>query len=1139
MRTRHRVSSCFLFLVGVLILGTPGFAQTSSTGSIVGLVTDPSGAVIPGTTVELTNVSTNITHATATDATGTYRFPLLAPGVYTVRFSAHGFKALTLNHVVVTVTETATVNGALSVGSPTQTVTVEAGAPLLQTQSTTVGGVVSQQAVNNLPLTTRNYTQILALVPGVSSDLTDAGTLGRNTTDDYVNGMRTIDNTFSMDGVVINNFGTGRAGDWLGYSGIAIPNPDSIQEFQVQTSLYDAQYGRGGGANVDVVTKTGTNHIHGDAFEYLRNTALNANDFFLNSTGQSRPVLRQNQFGFTVGGPVKKDKLFYFGSYQGTRQTNGEGASLASSFLPLLTNDRSRSALGSEFCGQTGAMGGVAVACDGSNINPVALALLNDKLPNGTYFIPTPQKIASNGEGFSVFSVPSVWSEDQVVGNVDAVLSRGNTLSAHWFSSRDPQTVSFTSSNVPGTGATTNFQNRNLSLRLTSTLSSHITNEAILGFNRSYGLLATDTPVTDSQVGITPLADVNTLPIISVQGLFNVGGSWNDNFKTGVTAYNPSDHITWIHGAHSFRFGVDVVRTGENFDLNGPKRGSLTFLSFPDFLLGMSAAQNGTSFSNVWASSYTTGITYRTLRVTDYSGYFEDVYQLQKNLTLNMGLRWDVYGNVYDKNGVMSNFWPSLAQNSFGASGTLTGYVVPTNFGGSVPSGVTSTGNNTAFSSPNELHNFGPRFGLAWQPLSSSKNLVVRAGYGIYYTRTSGNDLLQLGTTPPYSLRADNTGTLDALATFQVPFNPAPPPVSSFPIWLPRTLSTSYAPEMLAQNWQAPIAQQYSLNVQYELAREYLIQIGYVGSHGTHLLEARNYNQPYLATPENPINGQTTTTVENENLRVPILGFAPSVFYFETNGNMLNNSLQASLTKRFNHGFLLQASYTFGKTLDDVANGTGSDSPWGGFFSGDAHGPRNLAWGPADFNRPQRFVLSYFWQLPTIQSAKGFTRQLVNGWLLSGVTTFQSGLPITINDQRAATVFGAFFFSQMGTYCSGMGNGDVATHGSVESRLNNYLNVNAFCAPPVIGDGTGFGDVGRGVVYGPGNANWDVSVTKQFNVPTWEESSNIEFVAEFFNFFNTPQFVNPATLLPYANFGQITRTSVSPRIIQMALKFNF
>ncbi|MGB6484786.1 MAG: carboxypeptidase regulatory-like domain-containing protein [Candidatus Acidiferrales bacterium] len=1139
MRPRHRVSMCFLFLVGVLIWGAPGWAQTSSTGSIIGLVTDPSGAVIPGATVEVTRVSTNVTHVTTTDAAGTYRFPLLPPGDYTVKFSAKGFKALTFNHIVVTVTETATLNGALPIGSSTQTVTVQGGAKLLQTQSSTVGGVVSQQAVNNLPLTTRNYTQILGLVPGVTSDLTDAGTLGRNTTDDYVNGMRTIDNTFSMDGVVINNFGTGRAGDWLGYSGIAIPNPDAIQEFQVQTALYDAQYGRGGGANVDVVTKTGTNQIHGDAFEYLRNTALDADDFFLNSTGQPRPVLRQNQFGFTLGGPIKKDKLFYFGSYQGTRQTDGEGASsLASSFLPPLTNDRSASALGSEFCGQKGAMGGVAVACDGSNINPVALALLNYKLPNGTYFIPTPQEV-SNGEGFSVFSVPSIWSEDQIVGNVDAVLSRSNTLSAHWFSSRDPQTVSFTTATVPGSGATTDFQNRNLVLRLTSSVTSHLTNEALLGFNRNYGVLSTNTPVTVSNVGMTPVANLATIPIISVDGLFGVGGSWNDNFKTAVTAYSPSDHLTWIHGAHSFRFGVDIDRTGENFDLNGPKRGDLTFLSFPDFLLGMSGPQNGTSFSNIWDSSYTTGITDRELRVTDYSSYFEDAYQARQNLTLNIGLRWDVYGGVYDKNGVMSNFWPSLAQNPTSSGGTLTGYVVPTNFSGSVPSGVSSTGNNSPFDNANQWHNFEPRFGLAWTPLNRLKNLVVRAGYGIYYTRTSGNDLLQLGTTPPYSLRADNTGALNSLATFQDPWNPAPPPVSAFPIWLPRTLTSDYAPEMLAQNFASPMSQQYSLNVQYQLARSYLIQVGYVGNHATGLLEARNYNQPGLATPQNPINGQTTNTVENENLRVPILGFAPSLYYFETNGNMIDNSLQASLTKRFDHGFLLQASYTFAKILDDVANGTGSDSPWGGFFSGNADASRHLAWGPADFNRPQRLVLSYVWQVPSPQATNRFEREVVNGWSLSGDSTFQSGTPITINDARAATVFGAFFFSQMGTYCPGMGNGNAATHGSVESRLGDYLNANAFCAPPTIGDGTGFGDVGRGVVYGPGNANWDVSVNKLFNTPTWEENSNIEFIAEFFNFFNTPQFANPASLLPYSNFGQISSTSVSPRIIQMALKFNF
>ncbi len=1137
-----RLAKLVLVIIATASWVTVAMAQSAATGALAGTITDQSGAVIPHASVKVTNAGTGMTRAADTDAGGFYKILTLPPGKYSTVVAAPGFKAENFPDVTINVAETRTLNVNMQVGVSGESVTVEGAAAQVQTESATLGSVVGEQTVRGLPLTTRNYTQILHLAPGVEADLANAGEIGRNTQDVYVNGARTIDNNFQMDGAQVNNFGTGRAGDWLGYTGISIPNPDAIQEFKIQTSQYDAQYGRGVGANVNVVTKSGTNQFHGSLFEFLRNDALDANDFFSNRTGQKKPILRQNQFGGTFGGPIKKEKLFFFGSYQGTRQTNGVGSgSLRSSFLPPITDDRSQQALGRQFCGQSGAGGGVAVACDGSNINPVALSLLTAKLPNGTFFIPTPQTIQSNGLGFSVFSVPSTFSENQYLGNVDYVVTKNNTLSGRYFQSSDPQILSFTgASTLPGTGASSDFKNYNFVLKLTSIPKASLINELMFSFKRNYGLLATLTPIRATDIGMTPNDGNPVIPLISVEGLFNTGGDWNDNFLTAVTAFTYGDHLSLTKGHHTVRLGFDLEQTMDNFDLTGPKRGSLDFLSFPDFLLGMSAAQNGSQLSNIHSVSALSGLSDRQLRVKDYAIFAQDDFKVHPRFTLNVGVRWDLYGPTMEKRGRMSNFWPSRANNNdVNGAGTLSGYVVADNFPNPIPPGVTKTGNNGPYDAYYRLDNIGPRIGFSWQPLARTSRVVVRGGYGMFYSRTSGNDILQLDTLPPYSIREDLIGTTAAKATFQVPFNPALPPPSAFPIFVPRSLSTGLAPEFLAQDWNSPRTQQFSLNVQTEFLKNWLLEVGYVGAHGTRLLESRNINQPFLASPQNPINGQTTNTLANVPLRVPILGFGPSVFFFETNGNYRHDSFQSTVTKRFSKGFQFQAAYTWGKTMDDVGNSLAQNSVWGGFFTADAHGDRRKAWAPADFDRTHRLVFNYLYEFPKFHADSGIAGKVLSGWAFSGVTTFQSGDPLTVQDIRAGTIFGSFFFSALATFCPGASNASIPTHGSVGDRVDNFLNASAFCPPVQIGDGTGFGNVQRGSVRGPGQSNFDLALNKSTKVGWWTEGATVQFRAEFFNAFNHPQFADPNLLLPFPGFGQITKTRMSPRIIQFALKYNF
>src|SRR5499427_1268404 len=412
---------CKLALISsslLLILPSAAAAQTAGTGALSGTVTDSNGAVVSEVQIKVTSDATGEIHTVTSHSSGAYVVPLLLPGTYTVEFAKSGFKTAVKSALEIIVTETARLDVQLEAGGVQEKVTITADAPLLQTESPALGRVTDRDLVNNLPLVTRNYTQIVTLSPGIAANVVNATDLGRGSGGLSQGNFRAYgaggaDNNFQMNGVQINDLQA--SGTFSG--GVAVPNPDAIQEFKVQTGLYDASYGRNAGANVNVVTRSGSNEFHGNVFEFFRNDALNANDFFRNKAGQPKGVLKQNQFGFTFGGPVRKDKLLFFVSYQGMRQINGVGGGATANFFsPPFTNDRSRAALGKLFGGQGGLFGGVKVANDGSNISPQALALLNLKLPGGQFAIPTPQLINPAQsfalQGFSAFSTPATFNED-------------------------------------------------------------------------------------------------------------------------------------------------------------------------------------------------------------------------------------------------------------------------------------------------------------------------------------------------------------------------------------------------------------------------------------------------------------------------------------------------------------------------------------------------------------------------------------------------------------------------------------------------------------------------------------------------------------------------------------------------------
>src|SRR5579864_1450316 len=478
-----------LLLITLVLCAGVALSQTASTGAIAGTVTDPSGAVLAGASVKVTNETTGESRTVVSGHDGSFIAPLLLPGTYRVEVSTTGFKTLARTGVPVFVTEKQDLHLALQVGTKTETVEVEAATELLKTEDSALGNVTEGGSVSELPLVNRNYTQIVGLSPGVVADVNNASDLGRgnsglsSTTGGFsAHGGATNDNNYQMNGSEVNDLMA--AGSFSG--GVPIPNPDAIQEFKVQTGQYDAAYGRNAGANVDLITKSGTNAFHGTVFEFLRNDIFNANDYFLNRSNKPKASLKQNQFGLALGGPVIKNKLFVFGSYQGTRQINGldtTAACLSTFFTPKELAglpDRSRTSLGAAFVGQTATSGDQTVAQDGSNISQEAINLLNLKFPDGSYLIPDPQDPST---GQSTVTQNCFYNADQFLTNVDYNQTDRSKLTGRFFFDNNKQNATFPQSftnTLKGFDQPINTSFRNLSLTHTYTFNSRLLNQVVL-----------------------------------------------------------------------------------------------------------------------------------------------------------------------------------------------------------------------------------------------------------------------------------------------------------------------------------------------------------------------------------------------------------------------------------------------------------------------------------------------------------------------------------------------------------------------------------------------------------------------------------------------------------------------------------
>jgi hypothetical protein len=1141
------------------------FGQAPGTGAISGVISDPSGKVIANAEILTINEATHASRSVLSTALGVFRVPLLPPGTYAVTVKAAGFADQTLSSIPVTVSETSSLNVKLTIAGASTSVQVASTAEMVETESSTLGRAVDQEAVEALPLANRNYTQILGLSPGVLVALPDATALGRDSQNVTSNGAKTTSNNIQFNGIDANNLSQNSAANDGEEVGTAVPAPDAIQEFKVQTANYDASYGRGAGANVDFISKTGTNRFHGSAWEFVRNNIFNANDFFSKFDGQPRPDLKQNEFGASFGGPIRKDKTFIFGEYQGITAINGEAVGAKQTTdLPQLTSDRSAATLGAQFCPAnhgntagylTNALG-TQVACDGSNINPVALALLNFKLSNGQYAVPNPQVNLPTvtGQlplGQSTFSMPAVYKENQFSINLDQIVTEKNTLSGRFFFSRAPTIQAFSpnAANVPGWGTNELDENTMFVLADTHVFNSNLINVARFGFMRFDGLSAVANPILATDLGMSSPTGITgpttSAPGVSITGLFTTGDAGTPAQWQNTNSFIWQDTVSRTHGLHNMRFGVEVKRHEVDVDAPFSSDGLLQISTFDDFLLGQSAAQNGspTGVSNVTDSMGSSGLFRKDERYTDLAGFIQDDIKLTQRLTINAGFRYEIFGPPLDIHGLLPNFDPSIAAGQVPTTGSLSGFTLPANYPGPIAPGVTKT--STAGLWSTDYHDVSPRLGFALQ-LTREPIVVLRGGYGIYYDRPSGDFAeSQLGQQP-FSLQQISFDAQNAGATLQSPFSPLLPPASNFPIYQPRIAGGGSFTSGVSPHIIDPYTQEYNLNLQYAFQHDFLLEAGYVGSHTTHSPGSVEFNQALLASAQNPVNGATMNTAANVIQRLPFAGISTGSLFNETSFEANYNSLQASITKRLSHGLQFLGSYTWSKILDETSGSGGSDVFELWLLTNNQFNPRQ-AYGLTDFDRDQRLVTNFTWTSPKLQGMSMLPRHVLSDWEFSGISVIQSGSPITVLDSNAGLVYGNFENRAQLT------GSNPSTQGSLHSRvLNGYLNPNAFTiapeAPNASGPGdTGFGNSGVGIVRGPGQHNIDMAVERIFPVT---ESSSVRFRAEFFNLTNTPQFANPNNSLDIVQgpngpvnlnplFGAITATAANPRIIQFAMKFLF
>ena len=856
--------------------------------------------------------------------------------------------------------------------------------------------------------------------------------------------------------------------------------------------------------------------------------------------------------------------------------------------------------------GGAGAGAGMQIAPDGSNINPIAIALLQAKTADGSYFIPS-----SGTAGFQsgvVYSIPAYDREYQGMLNLDYILNNKNTFSFRFYRSWEPQSISFSgAAYLPGTPATDPFGYHNMVTRLTTIVNNSLVNELHVSYQRTTTDLFQQPPPSTYEAAINPAVPVGQnflgggLPfstVISIPGFFQAGGSSSGDETVHNLQAQVGDQVSWTHGKHSVRAGGEFEQVDWFWDYFGLSHGITAFSTFSDLLIGLPGgcgaavvgACNGSNFSNIlntnnFAVRSGPGGIVHGYKARNGNAFAQDDIKVSQRLTLNLGVRWEFDGLMADKYGNATNLWLSqlASVNGNGSAfpstpGTATpvGWVVVNNFDsrspaqggwGTLPSGVLQLGSPVPSKNGVPLTDFAPRLGFAWQPVGGNK-LVLRGGAGFFYDRVPGNTIGHaVEQSPPYSITLDQSPGTNQFSSLAQPFQNIP--LGTFPTrWLnfAKNTGSDLAQSFMVDNLITPLIYSYNLNVQYQLAKSWMVEAGYVGSRGIHQPNTLHIlNGALIASPTNPINGITVSSGANTRLRVPYLGFSPTGLQGADNqGDIKFNSFQFTLRKQLSYGLSMQAAYTFSRAFTTQGYSTGAPPGVGSTNIGNPTGP---VYGLNPQYRPQRLVVNYSYDIPG--HGKGALGILTKGWTLSGVTTIQGGQPLSIIDTRGGSVYGLSgapaLLASTAQIAAGKTYADIPSSGSLGSRLGGTAsqgcgyfacgtpatattgaaNFTAFTTIPVVGTagggagGTDFGNAGVGIVLGPGQFDFDTTLAKMTRVGGIHEDARLQFRAEFFNLFNHPQFAVPALNAGLGSFGQITATSVNPRLIQLALKYIF
>ena len=1090
------------------------------TGSIRGSVVDPSGAAVQAAAVSARQTETGLTRSSVTDHSGAYVLLELPVGHYELRVEAKGFQAYAQQGIIIDVNETATIPVRLAVGAETQHVDVQADAQLIQGTVTSMGETVSEREVLDLPLNGRNFTQLGLLQPGVvplTPGLAEAGGSLRDGQAYAVNGQRPESNNFLIDGA--NNF-NGVDGGF-----VLEPPVDAIDEFRILTHNANAEFGDSLGSTTNIITRSGTNQFHGALWEFIRNDAFDATNYFASST----EPLKQNQFGGTFGGPIKKDKTFFFGYYEGFRNRQGETQGTTVPSLP------ERQGNFGQLCN---AAAGETFDSNGMCSNPAHQLFnifANAPIPyNQLPFIdPLSQSLLSlfptPTSGTNVFSSTETLqdSTDQFGLKFDHYLSKVDTLNFRYMFSNgtrlDP--LSTSGASVPGFPVGENHRAQNFVAQLTHTFSTSVIGVARFSYLRNKFLFDEhENHESPTDLGFQYSSSLDVAqgpPFIQVNGYTTVGDPITGPRNTYENAYDYSASLSWVHGRNEFKFGGGYQHLNVNvlqgiatngffvFDPGFPIAGD----GFAAFLFGQPVffLQGRGDFS-------------RGIRGNSLNGYAQDTYKVSSRLSVNLGLRYELpfpYTEIHNR----QTLWVPGRQSTI-MPNAPAGLLYPGDAG--VPAGLIPTFKKA----------FAPRVGVAWDPTGNAKWLVTSA-YGIFYEpyyTGQGGPLQSPISAPPY-LQTEQV----SVPNFSDPYNGNPPPAGSF--------ATPLTNLTLTPNLPLPYSQDWDLNIQRSFGSDLLLEIGYVGTKGTKLPRFIEGN-PAIYIPGFDSSGQPLSTSGNADQRRLYSGCTladpPSSCEYSSTGliagiaNSSYNALEASLRKRFGHGMSFLASYTLSKTIDDASsfNMTGSASKPVAGENDLAQNPFDLAAerGRSLFDSRHRFVLSYLWSLPFWRQPHGWYQQVLGGWQLNGIATVMSGTPFTVFDSNDVSVQGGA--PEITGFSANRPDLVVGQNPNAGPRNPTaWLNAGAFARitqdpnSPV----QQFGTAGRNIAQGPGYADWDFSLFKDIRVA---EGKQFEFRAEFFNVLNHPNFRLPDSDISSPTFNQIL-TALPPRLLQLALKFTF